>query len=111
MIMTSLRRHTWAVGTYFCMYGKRRPLAILWYQLHVAGGFIFKFTGGEVTTTPPHPRKTCYKKKRLGKTRVKQVKHSQTINVQKSNDAFRLCHASRITFSHYNSISFDNQLY
>ena len=23
------------------MYGKRRPLAILWYQLHVSGGFHF----------------------------------------------------------------------
>ena len=32
------------------MYGKRRPLAIVWYQLHVSGGFIFKFTGGVVTT-------------------------------------------------------------
>ena len=28
MIMTSLWRHTWDVGTYFGMYGKRRPLAI-----------------------------------------------------------------------------------
>ena len=30
----------------FVMYGKKRPLAILWYQLNVSGGFIFKFTGG-----------------------------------------------------------------
>ena len=29
---------TWDVGTYFNMYGKRRPLAIIWYQLHVWGG-------------------------------------------------------------------------
>ena len=30
-------------GTYFGMYGKKRPLAILWYQLDVSGGWIFKF--------------------------------------------------------------------
>ena len=39
----------WDVCSYFGMYGKRRPLAILWYQLHV-WGFIYKFTG--VVTTP-----------------------------------------------------------
>ena len=49
MNMTSLWRPTWDVGTYFGMYGKRSPLAILWYQLH-AWGLIFKFTGGVVTT-------------------------------------------------------------
>ena len=69
--MNSLWRHTWHVGTYFGrpMYGKRRPLAKLWYQLHiryVAGGFIFKFTGGGIITPLG---KTCYKK-RLGRTRV-----------------------------------------
>ena len=49
MIITSLRHHTWDNGTYFGMYGKRRPLAILWYQLNVSGGF--KFTG--VGNHPP----------------------------------------------------------
>ena len=42
IIMTSLWRHTWDFGTYFGMYGKRRPLAtgigLLWYQLDVSGG-------------------------------------------------------------------------
>ena len=49
MIFTSLLCHTWDIGTYFGMYGKKRHLAILWYQLDVSGGFIFKFTGGMVT--------------------------------------------------------------
>ena len=31
---------------YFGMYGKRRPLAILWYQLHVSGGFHFQVHRG-----------------------------------------------------------------
>ena len=42
MVMTSLLRHTWVVVTYFGMYGKRRPIAILWYKLHVSGGFHFQ---------------------------------------------------------------------
>ena len=41
MMMTSLLRRSWDVGTYFDMYGKNSPLAILWYQLHVYGGFHF----------------------------------------------------------------------
>ena len=44
-IMTSLWLYTWDVGTYFEMYGKRSPLAILWYQLGVSLGFTF--TGGD----------------------------------------------------------------
>ena len=57
MIVTSLWRHTWDAGTYFGMYGKRKPLAIL-YHLDVPRGFIFKFTWGG-----NHPLgKTCYKK-------------------------------------------------
>ena len=48
------------------MYGKWRPLAILWYQLHVSGGFHFQVHRGSGN----HPLgKTCYKK-RLGKTRA-----------------------------------------
>ena len=39
------------------MYGKWRPLAILWYQLHLSGDFIFKFTRGKV----------CYKKGLVGR--------------------------------------------
>ena len=61
-IMTSLWRDwrlTWDVGTYFDMYGKKRHLDILWYQLDVSGGFIFKlFTRGWYT--PPWVRR--YKK-------------------------------------------------
>ena len=53
----SLWCHTWDVGTHFDMYGKWRPLAILWYQLHVSGDFIFKFTRGKV----------CYKKGLVGR--------------------------------------------
>ena len=34
------------------MYGKKRPLAILCYQLHIYGGFNFKFTGGGNTPAP-----------------------------------------------------------
>ena len=66
MIMTSLWCHTKDVGTYFGMYGKRRPLAILWHQLHVSGDVIFKFAGGG-----NHPLVKCVTKKRLGRTRVK----------------------------------------
>ena len=36
MIMTSLRRHTWDVGTLFGIHEKRRPQAIVC-QLHVSG--------------------------------------------------------------------------
>ena len=40
------------------MCGKKRPLAVLWYQLYVSGVFIFKFTG-----IGDHPiRKTCNNK-------------------------------------------------
>ena len=58
MIMTLLWRHTWDVGNYFGIYGKRRPLAILWYQLHVSGEFIFKVIGGGNQPLG----KMCYKK-------------------------------------------------
>ena len=69
---------SWDVGTYFGMYGKCRPLAILWYQLHVSGGFIFKFTG--VVTTPPLVRRvTKKKKKKLGKPRVNQISFSTVV--------------------------------
>ena len=64
MNMTSLSRPTWDVGTYFGMYGKRSPLAILWYQLH-AWGFILKLTGGG-NHTLGHVGKLCYKKGLVG---------------------------------------------
>ena len=57
-------RHILDVCTSFGMYEKRRPLAILWYQLNVSGGSVFKFTGGGNPLGKP-----CYRK-RLGKTRV-----------------------------------------
>ena len=49
---------------YLFWYGKR-PLAVLWYQLHVSAGFIFKFIGGGVL------------QKRLGRKRVNE----KTINL------------------------------
>ena len=49
------------------MYGNRRPLAILRYQLDVSGGFHFQVHRGDGNHPPLG--KTCYKK-RLGKTRV-----------------------------------------
>ena len=51
--------HTGDVGTYFGIYGKRRPLAILWYQLHVSEGFHFQVhrEGGN------HPLGNCVTKK------------------------------------------------
>ena len=58
MIMTSLWCHTWDVGTYFGMYRKRRPLAILWYQLHVCGVSFSSSQGGSNNPLG----KTCYKK-------------------------------------------------
>ena len=53
--------------TYFGMYGKKRPIAILRCQLGVSGGSVFNFTGGG-----NHPLgKPCYRKRlALGKTRV-----------------------------------------
>ena len=68
MIMTSLWRHTWDVGTYFDMYGKRRPLAIVWYQFHVSWDFIFKFTRGG--NHPPPPPWEDVLQKRLCRTGV-----------------------------------------
>ena len=44
---------------------KRRPIAILWYQLDILGGSVFKFTGGG---NHPLLSKPCYRK-RLGKIR------------------------------------------
>ena len=79
MIMTSLLRCTWDVGTYFGMYGKRRPLATLWYHC-MYRGFIFKFTGGGnhpplgklgYKTKPKKKKKKEKKKGELGMTRVK----------------------------------------
>ena len=52
MIMTSLWRHSRDAGTYFGIYGKKRPLAILWYQLDVSGELIFKFIGGGNDPSP-----------------------------------------------------------
>ena len=63
MIMTSLWRHTWNVGTYFG-YAKRRPLAILWYQLDVSGvSFSSFFFGGGGLTSPFTPLVRCVIKK------------------------------------------------
>ena len=47
------------------MYGKKRPVAIVWYQLYVSGCFMFKFRRVVVTLG-----RRVTKKKRLGKTRV-----------------------------------------
>ena len=51
--------HTWDVDTYLSMYGKKKPLAILWFQLDVSGGFHFQVHRWVATTTLG---KTCYKK-------------------------------------------------
>ena len=56
MIITSLRRQTWNVGTYFGMYRKRRLLALLWYQLHVSGGLHCQVHRGSGNPFA----KTCY---------------------------------------------------
>ena len=48
---------------FISMYGKKGPLHILWDQLYVWGGFIFKFTGGG---NQPPLGKLCYKE-RLGR--------------------------------------------
>ena len=61
--MTSLSRHTWDVGTYFGMYGNRRSLAILWYQLDVSGVSFSSTQGGGTNVL----------QKRLDKTRVKHI--------------------------------------
>ena len=66
MFMTPLWRHTLHVCTYLGMYGKRKPMAILWCQLDV-WGFSFQAHGGN------HPLcKPCCRK-RLGKTRDNTV--------------------------------------
>ena len=70
MVMTSLWRHTWDIGTYFSMYGKKRPLAILWLNLHVSEGFIFLSSQWEVN----HPLELPWEdvlQKSLGKMRVR----------------------------------------
>ena len=52
MVMLSLWRHTWNVGTYFGIhvFGKKRSLAFLWYQLHVSKEFHFLSSYGVITT-------------------------------------------------------------
>ena len=62
--------------TYFDMYGKKRPLAILWYQLKCVGGIHFQVHKGCMVATPLHG-KTCYK----GKT---VVNGSQLAKLKKS---------------------------
>ena len=37
MFVTSFCCHDLDILTYFGMYGKKRPIAILWYQLDVSG--------------------------------------------------------------------------
>ena len=59
------------------MYGKKEPVALLWFQLDVwGGGVIFKFRA-MVTTPPPLVRGVT---KRLGKTRVKFLLVSYVYN-------------------------------
>ena len=65
MIMTSLWRHTWDVGTYFGIYSKRRPIAILWYQLH-AWGVSLSSSQGVITI----PLVNCVKKGLVGRALI-----------------------------------------
>ena len=41
MIVPSLWRHSSNVCTYFSIYGNKRPIPTLWYQLNVSGRFTF----------------------------------------------------------------------
>ena len=55
--MASLLQHTLNVFTCFDMYKEKRPIAILWYQLDVSEGLVFKFIGGSNHSLG----KLCYK--------------------------------------------------
>ena len=70
--ITSLRHYKLDVRTYFGIYGKRRTIAILWYQLDVCWGFRFQVQRGNVNPLG----KPCYRK-RLCKATVK-VAHRST---------------------------------
>ena len=52
-IMTSLWRHTWDVCTFFGKCGKRRPIAIPWYQVTIPQAFIFQVHEGHATAPLP----------------------------------------------------------
>ena len=57
--MALLIHHTLDVCTNFYMCGKRRPIALLWYELAISGGLRFQVHGGD-----NHPfSKPCYRKK------------------------------------------------
>ena len=81
--MMSLWRHTWDVVSYFGTYGKRRPLAILWYKLHESGA---SFSSSQYH---PHPawedvfKKTKNKNKNKNKTKNKNKNKNKTKNKNK----------------------------
>ena len=54
------------LGTYFGMFGKARPIVILWYQLDVSAGLHFQVHRGVVTTPSRVRRVTKKKKKKKG---------------------------------------------
>ena len=70
MIMTSPWRHIWDFLVLILAYGKGRPLALLLYQLHVSGGFTFKFIGD--SNHPPLLRRHITKKKKKKKQEKKK---------------------------------------
>ena len=51
-IMTSLWRHIWYVCTFLGMHGKKRPIAIPWYQISIPRAFVFQVYWGFNTPLP-----------------------------------------------------------
>ena len=63
MIMTSMWPHTRDFGTFFGLYGKRRPLLILWYQLDVYERVSVSSWGGGLKFKRLHSRYNPHKNK------------------------------------------------